>query len=135
MIQYKMKTSQQRRGTGFHNPDCREAFSRYFCYVNFPRCDDTTLDRSLPMCRSVCENFMRSCGFESDLWRCHEEPSSGEYVDPWTDFFPGQPFVDSKSRGSIAVCTPSIRGSASVLTLSRNVVIGLVVLSTLLIWR
>lgn len=69
--------------------DCMNAFKKYFCYLNFPRCDKE--DESLvshifwltksrlirlidcqAMCRSACENLHISCGYEKDLWRCGE---------------------------------------------------------------
>lgn len=43
----------------FDNPDCQEAFRNYFCWLNFPRCDDE--DESLILCRSTCENLMEAC--------------------------------------------------------------------------
>ena len=78
----------------FHrNPDCRNAYRNYFCWINFPKvvsasfpvahlramtnpcpslrqpqCDG--FDQSLMTCRSSCENFFRVCGYEKDLWRC-----------------------------------------------------------------
>lgn len=33
------------------NDDCQEAYARYLCWLNFPRCDDSD-DASLPMCQS-----------------------------------------------------------------------------------
>ncbi|GLD92449.1 hypothetical protein PINS_up000982 [Pythium insidiosum] len=50
------------------NPDCENAFRNYFCWLNFPRCDAE--GRSLLLCRSVCENYMKACQMSSDLWRC-----------------------------------------------------------------
>lgn len=43
----------------FENEDCVNAYKNYFCWLNFPRCNDE--DRSLIMCRSACENFFDSC--------------------------------------------------------------------------
>lgn len=34
----------------FRNEDCQEAYARYACWVNFPRCDE--FDQSLPVCQS-----------------------------------------------------------------------------------
>jgi len=128
MIQYELQSQRTKRGRGFHNPDCRESLARYFCFVNFPRCDES-LDLSLPTCRSVCENFMRSCGYESQIWKCHDSRSSSSSS---RVFSPGQPFVDgTSSRSSVAVCTPSIRGNASLIPMSWGVWIGLVFLSML----
>lgn len=50
------------------NPDCVNAFRNYFCWMSFPRCD--TDGSSLPLCRSVCENFFLACKQSKDLWRC-----------------------------------------------------------------
>lgn len=50
------------------NPDCENAFRNYFCWMNFPRCDAE--GRSLLLCRSVCENYMKACQLSKDLWRC-----------------------------------------------------------------
>ena len=37
----------------FHrNPDCRNAYKNYFCWINFPRCD--AYGQSQMMCRSAC---------------------------------------------------------------------------------
>ena len=41
------------------NPDCENAFKNFMCWLNFPRCDEE--DRSLILCRSVCENFFQAC--------------------------------------------------------------------------
>ena len=35
----------------FRNKDCQEAYARYTCWLNFPRCSDDS-DESLPMCQS-----------------------------------------------------------------------------------
>lgn len=50
------------------NPDCENAYRNYFCWMNFPRCDAE--GRSLLLCRSVCENYMKACQLSQDLWRC-----------------------------------------------------------------
>lgn len=50
------------------NPDCENAFRNYYCWMNFPRCDAE--GRSLLLCRSVCENYMKACQLSQDLWRC-----------------------------------------------------------------
>ena len=44
---------------------CMNAFKNYFCWLNFPRCDDE--DESLVMCRSACENLHLACGV-SAFW-------------------------------------------------------------------
>lgn len=87
---------------------CELAFEKYFCWLNFPRCDD--FDRSLIMCRSACENYFISCGQPGDLWRCGEskyhneqfnrpeEPQKNDETDKMDlfvrEYFPGQPFRD-----------------------------------------
>ncbi len=45
--------SEKEQGTRhyFRNKDCQEAYSRYMCWLNFPRCSDE-FDQSLPMCQS-----------------------------------------------------------------------------------
>ena len=48
--------------------DCELAYRNYFCYMNFPRCNAE--DESLVLCKSVCENLMRACGFSMDMNRC-----------------------------------------------------------------
>ena len=35
----------------FRNKDCQEAYARYTCWLNFPRCSDE-FDESLPLCQS-----------------------------------------------------------------------------------
>jgi len=98
----------------FHkNPDCRQSYKNYFCWINFPRCDGQ--DESLMTCRSACENFFKACNYEQDLWRCgpskyfngYEPEAAKPYL---RDFFPGQPFRELDPNR--AVCTPSIEGAA-----------------------
>ena len=48
--------------------DCETAFRNYFCFLNFPRCDDE--NKTLPMCRSACINLMRACKYSADMMRC-----------------------------------------------------------------
>lgn len=96
------------------NKDCQDAYAAYTCWLNFPRCDE--FQESLPLCQSACQNMFRVCNFEQDLWRCDEDIIEGN--DEWDvkAFFPGQPFRKNEfERGGEpkAVCTPSIRGSAS----------------------
>jgi hypothetical protein len=112
-----------------HNQDCQDAYRNYLCWSNFPSCDEK--GESMPLCRSVCENMMIACQYESDLWRCGESEYFNGYgpEDPTIvdgvlrylrDFFPGQPFVSNQfesSRGKdpIPVCTPSLDGGATAL--------------------
>eukprot|EP01034_Spumella_vulgaris_P021371 gene21371-27401_t len=96
--------------------------------MNFPRCDPTR-DLTLPMCRSACENFMKSCGYERGLWRCGQSKFFNGYapempqVDAITgavqylrEYFPGQPWRENKyttGDSELPICTPAITGSAS----------------------
>lgn len=103
----------------YQNKDCQEAYAKFTCWLNFPRCDDFFED-SLPLCQSACENLFRVCGFESDLWRCEAGVVHGDSEYDIRAFFPGQPFRKNeflpKSNGEPkTVCTPSIKGSASVI--------------------
>lgn len=76
----------------FHrNGDCRNAYKNYFCWANFPRCDD--YEQSLMTCRSSCENFFRVCGYEKDLWRCGE-----------SKYFNGYAPEVSKQNGEVQCC-------------------------------
>lgn len=91
--------------------DCREAYKRYLCWVNFPRCDEE--ERSLPMCSSVCRNMLKACGFTTELETLCSASSPSEVSAG--SFFPGQPFQPNQflSRGEPAlVCTPSIKNGA-----------------------
>lgn len=114
--------------------DCEKAFKNYFCWINFPRCDDE--DNSLMMCRSACENLFRSCGYDSSMSRCGSSqffgaemaqegglnPETGAYDVFTRAIFPGQPFRDNEfieDTGSLLddgepapVCTPSIKNAA-----------------------
>ncbi|KAL7498343.1 hypothetical protein ACHAWT_009391 [Skeletonema menzelii] len=117
----------------YRNKDCQDSFNAYMCWLNFPRCDE--FQESLPLCQSACENMFRVCGFEQDLWRCDEDVIDGN--DEWNTraFFPGQPFRKNEfERGGVpvAVCTPSIRGSASTLVTSFVIYAG--VLSLVLLF-
>lgn len=40
----------RRQNNYFQNKDCQDAYARYTCWINFPRCDDT--GESLPVCQS-----------------------------------------------------------------------------------
>eukprot|EP00939_MAST-03C_sp_MAST-3C-sp1_P001761 g1761.t1 len=110
------------------NSDCQNAFKNLFCWINFPRCNAE--GASMMLCRSVCENYMISCGYDYDLWRCgHERYMNGNdieteaYTDEDTgypvylrDFFPGHPFRSGRSVGEnvdAPICTPGVYGTAS----------------------
>jgi len=43
------------------NPDCISALKNVLCWYNFPKCDDR--NRSLPLCRTSCEQYYRNCGY------------------------------------------------------------------------
>ena len=114
----EMGKKKGRKHFRFHkNKDCQEAYARYSCWLNFPRCDE--FEESLPLCQSACENLFRVCGFATDIWRCDVNVVDGE-EDGGEDtraFFPGQPFQKNefypkRSGDPKAVCTPSIKGSA-----------------------
>ncbi|KAL7443646.1 hypothetical protein ACHAXH_009505, partial [Discostella pseudostelligera] len=94
----------------YQNKDCQDAYARYTCWINFPRCSDDT-GESLPVCQSVCENLFRVCGFASEIWRCEMDVVDGEDAYDIRAFFPGQPFKKNDER--TAVCTPSIKGAAA----------------------
>lgn len=113
------------------NDDCKYAYIKYMCWINFPRCDET--ENSLLTCKSSCENFFKSCNYEQKLWRCGKSmwfngyrPEPPTYVDNpdddeecteefygkpqcletfKRDYFPGQPF---KSEGP---CTGAASGT------------------------
>mmetsp|Transcript_27846 Transcript_27846/g.28096 ORF Transcript_27846/g.28096 Transcript_27846/m.28096 type:complete len:260 (-) Transcript_27846:97-876(-) len=112
----------------WHNDDCQNAYKSYFCWVNFPRCDDG-MEYTLPTCRSACQNFFRSCMYSSDLWRCYES----KYFNGWgpeqptgnrtylRDFFPGQPFRENrfdKNGDTMPLCTPALKGNGNQLQLN-----------------
>jgi len=109
-----------------NRPDCQFAYKRYFCWINFPRCD-TFLDESLPTCKSACENYFRSCKYEFGLWRCGKskwfngyEPEPPQYdatgnLTYYREYFPGQPFRRNKytTMGiEVPLCTPALVGRA-----------------------
>jgi hypothetical protein len=107
----------------YHNPDCRNAFSNYFCWINFPRCDPTR-DLTLPTCRSACHNFFKACRYERKLKRCGKSKYFNGYSpeDPQSDgsylreYFPGQPFRSNKfTQGGQEepICTPALTGAAA----------------------
>ena len=77
-----------------------------YVHMNGPyRCDE--FQESLPMCRSVCENFFRVCGYDSKLWQCDAVQRGAN------ELFPGQPFKRNefvaKTNDELGVCTPSIK--------------------------
>lgn len=82
----------------------------------------------MPLCASVCENFFRVCGFESDLWRCNNLIDNDDFnSQPKAEahLFPGAPFkanenVKGRPRD---VCTPSIKGAGSTAHLSHVVIV------------
>mmetsp|Transcript_25604 Transcript_25604/g.40203 ORF Transcript_25604/g.40203 Transcript_25604/m.40203 type:complete len:247 (-) Transcript_25604:49-789(-) len=120
----------------FRNKDCQDAYTAYICWLNFPRCDE--FQESMPLCQSACENMFRVCGFEQDLWRCDEDIVDG--ADEWDmrAFFPGQPFRKNEfeRKGEpIAVCTPSIRGSASKSRTSLVIGVGMTGLTLLFLMQ
>ena len=77
---------------------------RYMCWVNFPRCDERS-EESLPMCESVCKNYLKVCGYDHSLQQCSSDRNIQESL-----YFPGQLFVQNDQRKQI--CTPSIKGSS-----------------------
>jgi hypothetical protein len=91
------------------------------------------------MCQSACENFFRVCGYDEELWRCNVLIDGNNYFDAIetnsnnkkngkdntelerdvSDYFPGQPFkrneyVSRRTGEPHLVCTPSIKGDASI---------------------
>ena len=108
-------------------PNCQHAYKSFMCYANFPRCD-ISRDLSFPVCRSVCENYFRSCHYEYGLWRCGrsqyfngyepESPSLNSLGNTTylRDYFPGQPFRENKynkNGDEEPICTPAITGTAT----------------------
>lgn len=109
------------------NPTCQAAYKNLFCWLNFPRCDDSR-DLTLPTCKSACENFFRVCLYETDLWRCGKSKYFNGYapevptvdamgnVNYLREYMPGQPFRQNKyttGGNEIPICTPAITGKAS----------------------
>jgi len=123
-----------------NNLACQAAFTQYMCWINFPRCDE--FEESLPTCQSACENFFRVCGYSVDFLRCGSRNSGKEWSRSTKsgyngtlytpNFFPGQPFKSNEFIPNTdvpkAVCTPSIKGSSSKITLRVDVTISLAVL-------
>ena len=121
------------KGQGTDLTDCEKAYRRFMCYINFPRCDAE--GKSLIMCRSVCENYFRACGYNEDMWRCGDyallgakeaevpvqNKTTGQYDVYYNGMFPGLPYRDieweeapdhERGRVPLPVCTPSIDGGA-----------------------
>ncbi len=111
----------------FERPDCQKAWKNYFCWINFPRCDRAR-DLTLPTCRSACENFFKTCGYQLGLWRCGKSKWFNGYFPEipqlppggnrtyLREFMPGQPFRQNKYTQEgmeIPICTPAILGSAA----------------------
>lgn len=103
------------------NADCQDSYKRYVCYLNYPRCDDN--EESLPLCSSVCLNFVAACGLDKDLRSFCTNNTAGTTVSsdggtlPITTAFPWQPFAANKflpkSRGQPdLVCTPSVKNGS-----------------------
>ena len=114
--------------------DCQNAFKAMFCYINFPRCYPEE-DKSLPTCKSACENFFRTCNYEYGLWRCGpskwfngnypELPAHNPDTEDGTikanltylrEYMPGQPFRKNKYTlmgNEHVICTPAILGAGS----------------------
>ncbi len=110
------------------NSACQEAYKSYFCYLNFPRCDEA--QNSLLLCRSACDNFFQACRYPKadalgnmsmGMWRCGEAQYSGGYIAEVAQQldakgspiykrapFPGLPFA-SNAPGA---CTPGVPGAA-----------------------
>ena len=113
---------------GSAGADCANAYRNYACWLAFPRCDGSR--RSLPLCRSVCENFFRACSYPRAMWRCYEpanfggEAPEGTSGDQLYDAhggavfkrapIAGLPFASNVDDGGapIAVCTPSLHNRA-----------------------
>ena len=119
--------------------DCAKAYKNFFCWANFPRCDDA--DESMLMCRSACVNYFRSCGYSKDMERCGpteymngyepekaSQDKDGLYSLYFRSFFPGQPFQENEFQSDgvtpIAVCTPSIKNGGSREWSRQSVVAG-----------
>jgi hypothetical protein len=115
----------------YKNDDCQEAYNKYLCYMNFPRCDDA--QNSLLLCDTACQSFFRACRYpystndNNSMWRCgsaaylggHEgEPpasidSKGNPVYA-RGLFPGLPFAPYAP----GACTPGVPGGAGAATLA-----------------
>ena len=116
----------------YKRPDCQLAYKNFFCWINFPRCN-MERDLTLPTCRSACENFFRTCGYEKGLWRCGKskwfngyEPEVPQLGGGWPatsgnktylrEYMTGQPFRKNKytlGGDEIPICTPALLGAGS----------------------
>jgi len=127
---------------GSSGADCANAYRSFACWLAFPRCDGSR--RSLPLCRSACENFFRACGYPRAMWRCYDaayfggaapEGTAGDqiYDARGSAVFKrapiaGLPFAANQDDGGapLAVCTPSLHNGAE-----RGGVAALAVLAAL----
>lgn len=115
--------------------ECSRAYKNFFCYANFPRCDEFL--NSLPLCVSVCENYFYNCGYSQEMYRCGpsvwangyepEKPTFDEDGKPTflRSFMPGQPFIKNLFNDDgdpLAVCTPSLISPANSLR-KRNIIL------------
>ena len=115
----------------YKKTDCQDAFINLMCWMNFPRCDLST-NETLPMCRSACENFFITCGYEDKLWRCGKSKWFNGYFPEYPrmqngelvylrDYFPGQPWRKNKYKKNekdnileeLPICTPAITGAST----------------------
>ena len=119
----------------YKNKDCQNAYKNYMCWINFPRCDLST-DETLPTCRSACENYFISCGYEQKLWRCGKTKYFNGYFPEYPssstsgntsylrEYFPGQPFRKNKfikkTGEEIPICTPAVKGSGARINTSAS---------------
>ena len=134
----------------YKNKDCQNAYKNYMCWINFPRCDLST-DETLPTCRSACENYFISCGYEQKLWRCGKTKYFNGYFPEYPssstsgnssylrEYFPGQPFRKNKfvkkTGEEIPICTPAVKGSGSRVNISNSkkiIVLYLLLLSAVI---
>ena len=107
--------SERRKGYFFKDEDCRLAFERYMCWLNFPRCDEN--GDSLAMCDTTCKNYFKVCGYDHSHQQCSTDRRASS-----TFFFPGEPFV--KNNNNEVMCTPGVKGeSALLLSRSYNIVL------------
>lgn len=113
----------------YQNRDCKMAYIRLMCWINFPRCDE--FNNSLMVCEDACKNFFKSCQYDEKLWRCgpaEEFNKYTEYKDQarhsiqtadgkddtkrgetyyLPDFFPGQPFAMKHCTGAAFSTRPT----------------------------
>ena len=130
--------------------DCQNAFLNYFCWINFPRCDPVS-DETLPTCRSACENYFITCGYESKLWRCGDTKYFNGYFPEsisktndgnttyLREYFPGQPFTKNKfmkkTGNEEPICTPAVKGAArSSHSFSSVKYLVIVLIASMILW-